>query len=99
MKTIKEQWDEVEKIKVFEFPVINKITGNDDWIIFDIDCTLKTFIATHIPLTQKETKSKLIAYCESSIDEDFSLDENLYELYDECTNAIIASDYFELKED
>lgn len=97
--TLQEQWDKVEKFKVFEIPVIDKRTNIKEIILFDIDINGTKLEANHIGFSEKEDKCLMISFESIELDEDFSLDENLAELYDECINAIIASDYFELKED
>lgn len=89
-------WNEIDKMKLFEIPVMDKRTNEKDYIIFDIFISGRSFIAQHIALTNKEDKSKKIAFIKLLIDLDFSIDENLQELYDNCIFAIINSDYFTL---
>lgn len=90
------EWDAVTKIKIFEEKVIDKRTGEEDWIIFDISIQGRSFVAQHIGLTAKQEKSKFVATTKIVIDPDFSLDENLQELYSACIDAIIYSDFYEL---
>ncbi len=94
MKEIKKQWDEVNRIKVFEIPVIDKKSGEKDIIMFNIDLVGDKFKASHIALNKKEEQSDLIAFKEITIDEDLSLDENLTALYEECSNAIFYSEFY-----
>lgn len=92
------EWNECNLIKVFEIPVIDKRTNEREYIVFDISIVKTKFVAQHEGLTERECKSKKIAFKSITIDPDFSLDENLQKLYDECINAILQSDFFELSE-
>ena len=96
MKTLKEQWDEVTQIKVFEIPVLDRRTNEADHIIFDISIDGDTFEAQHPALNQYQAKSNKIAYISIDIDDDFNLDHHLQELYDACVMAILESEFFEL---
>lgn len=96
MKTIQAQFDELNLIKCFEIQVIDKRTNEIEYIIFDIEINDNILKATHEGLTQAQCDSDKIAFVSIDIDEDFSLNENLQELYSECVNAIINSDFFEL---
>jgi hypothetical protein len=98
MKNFRKEWNNTDKIKVFEIPVIDKRTGNDEYILFHISLVGKKFIAQHEATTQAEELSNKIAFCSIDIDSDFSLDENLQELYSECIQKIIDSEFFELGE-
>ena len=51
--------------------------------------------ATHESLTYEQANSEKVAYVSIEIDEDFSLDANLQELYDKCNEAILQSDFFQ----
>jgi len=98
--TITQQWDAVIKIKVFEIEVVDKRTNERDIILFDIDIDSKVdgtplFRAEHVALSKAEEDSPLVAFCYSEIDENFSLDQNLQELYDVCFNAICDSEYYD----
>jgi len=88
-------------IRIFEIPVVNKLTREDDYIIFDIEIDVKKnkFVAQHIALNEDEEKSNKIAFKEIDFDDCFSLDEHLQELLEECNQAIFESDFFEIKED
>jgi hypothetical protein len=81
---------------LFEIPVKNRQTGEHDFIIFNVSIRDGQFIAVHEALTQAEEESDKIAYKAIDIDEGFSLNENIQELYAECIDAIINSDFFEL---
>ncbi len=86
------------KMSLFEMEVINSETKEKDYITFDIFVLNSFFVAQHEPLTVKEQKSKKIACKRIKIDPDFSVTENLQELYEECYTAIIESELFELSE-
>jgi len=94
----KEQWDNIDLIRIFEVEVVDKRAKETDWIIFDISIVGFSFIAQHVALTKKQDKSTKIAFVKLVIDPDFSLDENLQELSSLCDMAIINSEYFELPE-
>ena len=98
MKNIIKEWEKCNKIKIFEFEVFNRITKEKEWVIFDIELDTETgrFKASHEALNQAEKDSGYIAYVATDIDPDFSLDENLQELYNACTDAIGLSEFFKL---
>jgi hypothetical protein len=98
-KQIFKEWENCDKIKVFEFEVTNKRTGGKDWVTFDITLDEKKgqFKAQHEPLNQVEADSKYIACKVCAIDPDFSLDENLQELWSICEDAINRSEFFSLE--
>lgn len=83
---------------IFEIPVIDKRTGENEHIIFDIFLTQRSMVAQHEATTAKEERSKKIAHCKVRIDKDFSLDANLQELYSACIDKIIESEYFDLQD-
>jgi hypothetical protein len=91
-------WINLNLIKVFEIEVFNKKTNLKDYLIFEIEIANNKFIASHEATSLKEEKSKKIAKVEMKIDFDFSLDENLQELYNLCIEKIFLSDYFEIYE-
>lgn len=102
MKTLKEFTEEFNAItlaKIFEIEVIRKDNGEKDWVVFAIDIDDELMIANHEPLTEKERKSTKLAFEKVDIDTDFGIDTHLQELYDECIDAIIKSDFFELPND
>ena len=95
---IKAEFDSLKLERVFEEQVIVKTTGKIDYIIFDVEIVGDEFRAYHKPLNEAERLSKKIAFCSIEIDPDFSLDENLTELYAECQQAIFDSEFFEYSE-
>ena len=94
MKTLQQQFNEITKIKIFEIEVINTLTNESDYLIFDISINGNNLIAQHEPTTQVEKDSDKISFVLIEIDEYFSIDENLAYLLDECTNKITKSEFF-----
>lgn len=82
-------------IPMFEIPVIDKRTGKNDYIIFDISISVGEIIAQHIALNSNEEKSEKIAFKSIEIDEDFDLQHHLEELHDEIWHAINDSEFFQ----
>ncbi len=76
--------------------VHDKRTGEKDYIIFDIFTTQRSFVAQHSALSEKQEKSKKIAFVRIPIDKTFSLNHHLQELYAECQTAIIDSEWYNL---
>lgn len=97
-KTIRKQFESMDKLPMFEIAVTDLRTQTDEYIIFDISIQDNKFIAQHIALNQEQEDSNKMAFCSVDIDTYFSLDENLQELYSECINAIIKSTFYELSE-
>ena len=91
---IVEEWAACDKIKIFEFAVIDKRTGEKSHVTFDIDIKDGLFVAQHEPLNDAQAKSGFIASVRCEIDPDFTLDENLLNLFDACQNAIAESEFF-----
>lgn len=99
LKEMKEMFNNYDAFKIFEVAVTNKKTGESDWIVFDISIEKDSLIAQHVALTEKENESDKIAFKQVDLDDDFSLGENLQELYDLCVYAILDSDYFTLQKE
>jgi hypothetical protein len=95
------EWENVTLIKIFETKVIDNRTKENDYIIFSIaiDEEKENFTAQHVGLTKEEEQSNKISFKSIDIDFDFSIDEHLQELHEECQNAILQSDIFTLAED
>jgi hypothetical protein len=98
MKNLKEQFNSIEKMKYFEVSVIDNRTNESEYILFDISLQKNTLIAQHESLTNKQSKSKKIAFVKLALDNCFSIDENLQNLFDDCQSAILESDYFTLND-
>ena len=96
MKT--NDWEKLEKIKAFEIEVIDNRTNEKDYILFNISLECDMFIAKHVALTKDQERSEKVSFVYIDIDWDFSLDENLQDLYDQCINAIAFSDFYTLND-
>ena len=84
MKTIAEQFEQIEKMRVFEIEVTNKNTGENEYLIFYISIDNGVMWAV----------GEFVAYIE--VDNDFSLDKHLNYLYDEVMQQIINSDLYDI---
>jgi hypothetical protein len=102
MANIQTQFEELDRIKVFEIAVIDKRTNENDHILFDISICDEdgelSFVSQHVGLTQEQEDSDKIAFVSTEIDEDLSLDWNLHEHYADCAQAIIDSEFFTLND-
>ena len=96
MEKIIREWQDCDKIKIFEIPVTNKRNYSKDYVTFNIEIIGGQFVAQHEPLNQAQRESKFIASVKVAIDPDFSLDENLQELYNACKTALSESEFYEL---
>jgi hypothetical protein len=86
MNTIVEQFEQLDKIKVFEIEVINKNTGESEYLIFEISIDKDSNIMWAV--------GEFVAYID--IDNDFSLDKHLNYLYNEVMDQIINSDLYDI---
>ena len=84
MNTIAQQFEQLDKMKIFEIEVINNNTGESDYLIFDISIEENTMRAV----------GEFVAYIE--IDENFSLDSHLEYLYEEVMQQIINSNLYDI---
>lgn len=94
LSELKEKFNRYEGFKIFEVSVINKKTNEEDWVCFDISIVKNSLVAQHVALTEKEARSKKIATKKVVLDKDFSINENLLNLYDECLCALATSDFY-----
>ena len=94
MEKLIKEWEACQLMKVFEFEVIDRRTGDKTWLTFDVSLVGGQFIAQHEALSEDQAASELIASVQIEIDADFSLDENLQALHDACTNALSESTFF-----
>lgn len=99
MNKIIKEWEDCDKIKIFEFRVIDRRDNSEDWVTFNIDIVDDNFVARHEPLNATQVASKFIASVKLPIDSDFSLDENLVELYGACVEALAESEFYTLAEE
>jgi N-acyl-D-aspartate/D-glutamate deacylase len=88
------EWENCHLTKVFEFEVIDRRTGGEDWMTFDISIKDGCFVSQHESLNSEQAASKFIASVQTVIDPDFSLDENLQAHYDDCQQAVIDSEFY-----
>lgn len=98
-KTIERMKFELEncvKMPIFEIPVVDIRTCTDEYIVFNVFIKGNSLIAQHESLTEKQDKSKKIAFVSLVIDDMYGLDENLSELRTICSEAILDSDWFQL---
>jgi hypothetical protein len=96
VKNLVNEFNNINKLKMFEVEVIDKRKGETDYIIFDIEVEKHTLFAYHIPLTKKQEKSKKIAFVSHVLDKDSTLDNNLECLYENCIFSILESDFYQL---
>jgi hypothetical protein len=99
MNKLLKEWQECDKIKIFEFRVIDRRDNSEDWVTFDIDIVEGSFVAQHEPLNKEQRDSEFIASIKLPINPDFSLDENLVELYDACVEALSNSEFYSMTEE
>lgn len=95
-KEFQKQWDEVTKLKMFEIEVINNKTNENEYIMFDVSIEDDYFVARRDALNFEEQASDKISFSKIEIDYDFSLNENLGELYDACITDIMQGDFFSI---
>jgi len=100
-KNFVKEFNSIERIIIFEISAIDRRTGRKEYISFDITINEadKTFVAQRIGFNEEEERSDNIAYTESAIDADFSIDENLEELYAQCINDVLSSEFFTLPDE
>jgi hypothetical protein len=99
MINLLKEWLDCDRIKVFEVAVTDRRDGSRDYLTFDIDIVDNQFVAQHEPLNKEQRDSEFVAAVKIAVDPDFSLDENLQELYDLCIDAINSSEFFTLRDD
>jgi len=97
MEDLKEEFDNITLFKLFEIEVSNNATKETEYLIFDISVSENKLVAQHEALNEDEAKSEKIAFKSINLDIDSTLDENLQGLYEECTQAILDSEFFTLK--
>jgi hypothetical protein len=104
MKTIIEQFQEIDRFPLFEIQVIDRRTNEIEYLIFNINIITNneeepTFIMSYPATTQEEEESKYIPTSILNIDNEVSLNSHLEQLYEDCISIIIHSDWYELSED
>lgn len=96
METIKEQFNKLNKLRLFEIEVIDKRTKEKDYIIFNIEIDKNAFFVYHVALNEEEEKSIKVPHFFRLIEEDETLDKHLQELYEDCISLIIDSEFYKL---
>jgi hypothetical protein len=96
MENFTKEFNEIDKIKMFELKVFDLRARQEDYILFNIGIFGETFRAERIALNKQEEQSKFVAFDYIEIDKDFSVTENLEHLYMECVNSIIDSNFYDL---
>jgi NRPS condensation-like uncharacterized protein len=98
-KQFQEELNNSGLISIFEIEVINKQTNKTDYIIIDITIENGKIKGQRPVFYSDEQNSKYIAKTEIEIDEVFSLDEHLQELYNAIIQDIINSEFYDLPAD
>jgi len=80
------EWENVTLIKIFEMPVKNLATGENDWIVWNISNDENGMIASPSESLTTETVEW---------DECFGLDSHLETLHEQCYMAICESEEWE----
>ena len=60
--SLKQEFANIDKLRMFEIEVLNKETQETDYIIFDIELVKNTLIAKHESLTKKQEKSNKVSF-------------------------------------
>lgn len=92
--TLKKEFKDCQKIKIFEIAVINN--NLSEYITFDISIENDTLTATGESLSLEDYKANKCSVLSVELDDCFSLDEHLQSLYELCTTAIIDSPFYTL---
>jgi len=79
------------KIPMFE--ILTQKGAEKEYITFDISINGNMLRAEHVAFSIEENESIYVAAIKREIDLDFSLDENLQELYTDCINKLIHNCY------
>lgn len=96
IQQVKNEFNNMNLIPIFEVEVKNKFSNELDYIVFDISIKKNTIYAQHVALTTKEEKSKKIAFKKVVLNSCFGLDQTLQELYTICIESICDSEFYEL---
>ena len=96
MKTLIEQFNEIQKIKIFEIEVKNIISEENEFLTFEIYIDDKNLYCHSLPMTEAEEKSDKIKIISIELDENFDIDEHLQELYSNCIEEILNSDFYDI---
>ena len=96
LSELKESFDDITKMRIFEIGVTETATDENEYIICDISIEGKTLVATHISITEEEEKSEKIPSTSIELDTCFDIDEHLESLYSEIIEKICNSSLYDL---
>ena len=96
MKTLIQQFNDIQKIRFFEIEVKNLITEENEFLTFEIYIDDKNLYCHSEPMTEAEEKSDKIKIILVELDDHFDIDAHLQDLYSNCIEEIINSDFYEL---
>ena len=96
MKTLIQQFNEIKKIKIFEIQVKNLLTEENEFLTFEIYIDDKNLYCHSVPMTEAEEKSEKIKIISVELDDNFNIDAHLEELYSNCIEEIINSDFYDI---
>ena len=96
MKTLIQQFNEIEKFRIFEIQVKNLLTEENEFLTFEIYIDEINLYCHSEPMTEAEEKSDKIKIISVELDDTFDIDEHLQDLYSNCIEEIINSDFYEL---
>lgn len=101
LKELKAEFNEMREshIPSFTFKVIDVRTYKEEYIEFNIELRRNTLFAYHIPLSEKQERSKFVAYRKVVLEKGYTLHHFLEELNEECTIAIIESEFYYFPKD
>jgi len=94
-KDIQDQLNNSGKEPYFEIEVTDS-NGEQDFILCEVYCKGNSIIAEREAVSQKEWDSRYIACDKLAIDDAFSLDEHLQELYSLVIDSINEGGLFKL---
>jgi len=83
IEDLKQQFDDITKMKIFEMEITHTQTKEKDYVIFSLEYDDKHLIATS---NNDEIKDCIIEW-----DTHFDIDAHLGYLSEECTNSIMKS--------
>jgi len=75
------------------FEILTQKGAEKEYVTFDISIKGNMLRAEHVAFSIEENESIYVAAIKREIDLDFSLDENLQELYTDCINKLIENCY------
>ena len=96
MKTLIQQFYEIQKFRIFEVEVKNVISEENEFLTFEIEIDVKQLYCYSAPMTEAEEKSDKIKIISVDLDDNFDIDAHLQDLYSNCIEEIINSDFYEL---